>query len=111
MHYLIVALACSILGMGMLNQEEPTEKKHYKATLSDYSFFKGNLADLKPAKGVFPYDVNTPLFTDYAQKARFIFLPDGTEMTYDSKEVFDFPEGTTIIKNFLNNFRIVLIFI
>lgn len=100
MHYLIVALACSILGMGILKQEQSTDKKRYKGTLSEYGFFNGKLADLKPAKGVFSYDVNTPLFTDYAQKARFIFLPDGTEMTYDSMEVFDFPEGTTIIKNF-----------
>ena len=41
--------------------------------LSDYSFFTGELKDLIPADKVYPYAVNTPLFSNYAEKARFIF--------------------------------------
>lgn len=68
--------------------------------LSEYGFFEGQLADLTPADGVIPYDLNTPLFSDYAHKARFISLPKGSIIKYDEKEVLDFPIGTTIIKNF-----------
>ncbi len=68
--------------------------------LSDYGFFVGKISDLDPAQQVIPYDLNTPLFTDYAHKARFIYFPEGAYATYDDKDVFDFPLGTTIIKTF-----------
>jgi len=71
-----------------------------KPKLSDYAFFTDNLADLSPAANVFPYKVNAPLFSDYAEKARFIYLPEGTKTTYRDSASFDFPNGAVIIKNF-----------
>lgn len=71
-----------------------------KPRLSDYAFFTGPLADLSPAPGVFPYEVNAPLFSDYAEKARFVYLPSGQKMTYRPAAAFDFPAGAVIIKNF-----------
>ncbi|MFM7399444.1 MAG: SO2930 family diheme c-type cytochrome [Bacteroidota bacterium] len=68
--------------------------------LSGYRFFTGNLSDLTPADGVFEYEVNAPLFTDYAEKKRFIYLPAGTSLTYTAQGAFDFPAGSAIIKNF-----------
>lgn len=68
--------------------------------LSDYGFFKGNLHDLQPIAGIVPYQLNTPLFTDYAFKKRFIKLPKGEPAEYNDREVLDFPVGTVIIKNF-----------
>jgi hypothetical protein len=72
------------------------------------TFYKGELADLIPNENVFPYTLNTPLFTNYAFKKRFIFLPQGKKMTYNSEAVFDFEEGTIIAKNFYypKDFRI-----
>ena len=68
--------------------------------LSEYRFFTGNLSDLTPAEGVFEYEVNAPLFTDYAEKKRFIYLPAGTHLTYTGQGAFEFPDGSAIIKNF-----------
>lgn len=68
--------------------------------LSAYGFFTGKMADLTPAPRVFPYEVNAPLFSDYAEKARFIFLPDSNRMRYHKEREFDFPTGAVIIKNF-----------
>jgi uncharacterized repeat protein (TIGR03806 family) len=68
--------------------------------LSEYGFFKGQLSDLTPAAGVVSYELNTPLFSDYAHKARFISLPKGGLIRYNDSEVLDFPVGTTVIKNF-----------
>lgn len=75
--------------------------------LSEYNFFKGKISDLVPNDRVLPYDVATPLFTDYAEKARFVWLPEGTTAKYNQEEVLDFPEGTILIKNFYywNDFR------
>jgi len=72
----------------------------YPEKLSEYHFFKGTISDLHPGEDVIPYDLNTPLFTDYAYKARFIRLPKGESATYDAYEVLDFPVGTQIIKTF-----------
>lgn len=69
-------------------------------TLSEYGFFKGEMAAQVPADGVHPYSLNTPLFSDYAEKLRFIRLPEGTTATYTDKEAFEFPVGTAIIKTF-----------
>ena len=46
--------------------------------LSEYHLFKGNLADLIPEEGVIPYNLNTPLYSDYAEKERFVWMPKGT---------------------------------
>lgn len=71
-----------------------------KKKLSEYTFFKGKLAELNPTDNVIPYHLNTPLFTNYAYKKRFIFLPEETQMSYNNETVFDFEDGTIIIKNF-----------
>lgn len=71
-----------------------------KAKLSDYGFFVGDLQELVPAKGVIPYELNTPLFSDYAHKERFFKLPEGMTVSYREREVLDFPVGTYLIKNF-----------
>ena len=68
--------------------------------LSEWSLFKQPLKELKPMNGVIPYDLNSPLFSDYAHKARFVKLPDGTVTKYNDSEVFDFPEGAILVKNF-----------
>ena len=68
--------------------------------LSEYHFFKGNAHDLLPTDRVLPYDLNSPLFSDYAFKARFIYVPDGTSAAYQDKQVLQLPVGACLIKNF-----------
>ncbi len=71
--------------------------------LSDYNFFKGNLADLSPNDGVLPYDLNSPLFSNYSSKSRFIWMPEGKTANYTEPGVLDFPIGSVIIKTFYYN--------
>lgn len=69
--------------------------------LSDYKFFDGELKDLKPAYGLIPYQPASSLFTDYAEKSRFIWMPKGVKATYASDgTVLNFPVGSVLIKNF-----------
>lgn len=49
---------------------------------------------------VTPYDLTTPLFTDYAQKLRTIWMPPGVSATYDPDDELSFPVGTVITKTF-----------
>lgn len=96
-------IACLLAGFGIAGWQHagpgPASPK-WETTLSAYGFFEGPMAQLKPAKGVIPYDLNTPLFSDYAHKARFVKLPEGTTAKYNPKNVFDFPDGTYLIKVF-----------
>lgn len=74
------------------------------ATLSEYNFFEGNMVELNPVFGVLPYELITPLFTDYALKKRFVWMPTGLQASYVSDgDIFNFPVGTVIIKNFYYN--------
>ncbi len=68
--------------------------------LSDYGLFADATEPRHGAIDGTPYDLNTPLFTDYTSKYRFVFLPESTEAAYRSEAVFDFPVGTIISKTF-----------
>lgn len=52
------------------------------------------------AEGVQPYDLASPLFTDYAHKIRTVWMPNGMTAQYSQESVFDFPVGTVITKTF-----------
>ena len=49
---------------------------------------------------VVPYDLNTPLFTDFALKARAIYLPPGETISYEAEGPLRFPVGTILVKTF-----------
>lgn len=68
--------------------------------LSEYGFFEGQISAQKPAADVVPYALNAPLFSDFAQKLRFIRLPKGATVAYNPDSVLQFPVGTAIIKTF-----------
>lgn len=72
--------------------------------LSDYNFFEGEMKSLNPVKGVIPYDLNSTLFTDYALKKRFVWMPENVKASYVSdNDVLNFPNGVVLIKNFYYN--------
>ncbi len=68
--------------------------------LSEWNILRVEDGALIPNDGVVPYDLNTPLFSDYAKKFRTIWIPDSLSAAYHSSESFDFPPGTIISKTF-----------
>lgn len=69
--------------------------------LSDYNLFLDQTdATSEPNSPGIPYDMNTQLFTDYASKYRFIFVPPNTEATFSEHEVMNFPVGSVLVKTF-----------
>ena len=67
--------------------------------LSDYGFFK-DMSSQEPSEEVLPYELITPLFSDYADKLRFIYIPKNQLAEHRPNKVFDFPNGTVLIKTF-----------
>jgi uncharacterized repeat protein (TIGR03806 family) len=78
----------------------PASGEPYPERLSDYGLFTGDITQHQPAENVVPYHLNTPLFTDYAEKWRFIKFPKGQKAQYQDSIAFDFPVGTVISKTF-----------
>lgn len=69
--------------------------------LSEYKFFIGDIKLQQPNDRVIPYLTASPLFTDYASKKRFIWLPHGKKATYSADgDILDLPVGAVLIKNF-----------
>lgn len=105
-HYFIWGLA--LLGLAACSQDEPSAPEDSIRfpsdapfdQLSDYGLFDGPLAGLEPAEGLIPYELNTPLFTDYSDKHRFVYVPGGQRIPYDASGTLDLPVGSILVKNF-----------
>ena len=98
-----VAFVCAcLLGVAPAAGSPPapdSEDWEPPARLSAYRLFR-DAATQQPADDVLPYDVNTPLFSDYSVKYRFVRLPAGTRARYHETDVFEFPVGTVVVKTF-----------
>ena len=68
--------------------------------LSDWHVVEARDGKLVANTDVVPYDLNTPLFSDYAHKFRTVWMPKGTSAKYDAEGAFDFPVGTVLTKTF-----------
>jgi uncharacterized repeat protein (TIGR03806 family) len=97
---LIVLMRCQTTSSTVEEEVQfnPLEVPYQK--LSAYAFFKGQLTAQQPNTRVVPYSPITPLFTDYAHKARFVWMPDSTKATVDSDGRIIFPNNTVLIKSF-----------
>lgn len=104
LHWRALVAAALLLGAGcsprtggvrfdLLTADAPAER------LSAYGLLAPG-SQTEPAAGVTPYTLNTPLFSDYAEKLRFVALPPGAAATYREEGVFDFPVGATLVKTF-----------
>jgi uncharacterized repeat protein (TIGR03806 family) len=69
--------------------------------LSDYKFFTGDMKDQVPALGLLPFAPASVLFSDYAHKKRFVWMPSGLKATFNGNEKsLELPVGAAIIKTF-----------
>lgn len=112
MHKLIAGhlLVAGLLVFGSACGEDTTlpvnpnaQKIPVHTKLSEFELFTDMSAlgaELPPADGGVPYDLNTPLFSDYSLKYRVLHIPEGTQAHYREREVFEFPVGTIISKTF-----------
>jgi len=54
----------------------------------------------KPAAGLLPFDVNSPLYSDGAAKERWLALPEGAHITVGAGGDFELPPGGVTMKSF-----------
>lgn len=69
--------------------------------LSDYHFFDGEMKLQNPSVGMLPFAPASNLFTDYAHKKRFVWMPDGTKATFaGDSQILELPVGAALVKTF-----------
>lgn len=104
----LLALAAATLGAALGHatvMDEPAVNDAavtgaaFPPKLSDFRFFADG-ARQSPNSDVTPYALNTPLWSDGAEKLRFIYLPEGTQLAADGEGLLKFPVGAAIIKTF-----------
>ena len=67
--------------------------------LSDYGLFL-DASGREPAERVIAYDLVNPLFSDYSDKHRHVFIPAGETAEFHESGAFSFPVGSVISKTF-----------
>lgn len=99
---LIALLAALLFVAGCLHHREGVNfiASGNPDKLSDWGLFTLSDGHIAPHAGMVTYELNSPLFSDYAQKWRTVWMPKGVAATYDPSKAFDFPVGTIVTKTF-----------
>ncbi|WP_425409218.1 SO2930 family diheme c-type cytochrome [Hyphococcus sp.] len=99
--FALAAIAFFLNACAQQNDTAPTfHARENPRNLSDWGMLRTDKGELILAEGVTPYDLATPLFSDYALKLRTIWTPNGAPAVYNADRAFDFPVGTVITKTF-----------
>ena len=70
-------------------------------SLAQYALFVDpSIPTSSPVSPGLSYQLSTQLFSNYASKHRFIFVPEGKKLTYNATDTFDMPVGTVLVKTF-----------
>jgi len=97
---LIVGVCAAIFYLNARQDVTPYLNEPYPRKLSSWHLFLSSAAGLQPNARVLPYDLNTPLFSDYASKYRFVWMPPRTSAPYNDDSVLELPVGTILAKTF-----------
>ncbi len=79
--------------------KQTTNEEPFPMRLSQTGLFE-SVDDLKPVKGMIPYSVNVSLWSDRADKERFVALPATNTVKFNEDGHWQFPVGTVFVKTF-----------
>jgi len=102
MRFIAVVLSWLLISGCQPGQSGPVNfgPDDYPVLLSEWQLMQRDDQYLQLHEALLPYDLLSPLFSDYALKLRTVWMPSGTSANYNSSEAFDFPVGTIITKTF-----------
>ncbi|MXO47798.1 hypothetical protein GRI69_05975 [Erythrobacter vulgaris] len=87
------------MGGGPSSVSDSAVREGLPRLLSDFGFFEDASMQL-PVAGVIPYRLNTPLYSDGAEKLRFVYVPEGQKFGTSGEGLLEFPVGSALIKTF-----------
>lgn len=96
---LALALSMGASAVPRIDRDEVIAGDAYPKSLREFGFFRVP-GEQVPDDDVIPYELNTPLWSDGAEKLRFIYVPDGAVIENNGDGLLQFPVGTALIKTF-----------
>jgi uncharacterized repeat protein (TIGR03806 family) len=93
-----LALTVSVKGKPAAISDAAILSAENPALLSSFGFFEGG--PNRPSAALLPYALRTPLFSDYSEKQRFLYLPAGKSYAVNADGRLQFPVGSALIKSF-----------
>lgn len=99
------AIARAALPGAAVNDAAVTQSG-FPQTLAEYRFFT-DAPKQQPGPGVTPYRLNTPLWSDGAEKLRFVYVPPGAHAKANGEGLIDLPVGSALIKTFKFRARLI----
>ncbi len=84
---------------GEIYQLEAPVPSDIPMLLSETGVFD-DLSTLTPTQGIVPYEINTPLWSDGAEKQRWVSVPNDRLVGYEKNDQWIFRSGTVFIKHF-----------
>ncbi len=104
---LIAATSVAIAAMPVQRvNDSAVTSNSFPATLSEFGFFAAAGKQV-PSAGVTPYRLNTPLWSDGAEKLRFVYLPAGAKARAQGDGLLNLPVGSALIKTFTYGDRLI----
>ncbi len=97
--FILLGLANVISSCGDNDLQPIANSATLPTRLSDYGMFVNGGTGL-PTAGFHPYRLATPLFTDYAEKQRLLYLPKGSHLSFDHTGNPVFPDSSMLVKTF-----------
>jgi uncharacterized repeat protein (TIGR03806 family) len=98
----LAAALCCVSGAATMSgptvDQAVVEGEATPQKLSAFGF--GMTADAYRPIAAFGYTLRTPLFSDYADKQRFVYIPQGREARVVAGGTIEFPVGTVLFKSF-----------
>ncbi|MEM1353200.1 MAG: SO2930 family diheme c-type cytochrome [Pseudomonadota bacterium] len=80
-------------------RDEVVQEVRFPRTLAEYGFFQ-DAGAREPSDRVELYELNTALWSDGADKLRYIYVPEGASAKAAGEGLLDLPVGSAIIKTF-----------
>jgi uncharacterized repeat protein (TIGR03806 family) len=96
----VLLIMAALLSVGCRRGVQAHLQEPYPEKLSAWNLFRETGRAWEPNEGVLPYTINTPMFADYTEQRRTIWMPHGTAAQYKDSGSFEFPTGTIVTKTF-----------
>jgi uncharacterized repeat protein (TIGR03806 family) len=101
-----IFISCDATGIHKLTRRVGSAHQLHDGTfptqLSQTGLFT-NTAQHQPHPALIPYDVNSPLWSDHAQKTRYLALPGTETISYTPTRGWNFPDYAVTVKTFSIN--------
>ncbi len=95
----VCSLDGGIYQLAKIQDDVASQDQPFPQSLSETGLFSST-KDLTPVPGMIPFDVNVPLWSNGADKQRYMALPAAGKIEFSETQPWQFPVGTVFVNHF-----------